>query len=147
MIAELENSGEAKRLLWDARAAARRGDWFDEEGQALLALGQVHVAAGEDDEALGWFNDALRLGEQHDKMTIVSEALEGRGGVLMRRGDKDGAIADLERAAASYRLCGGGGKRGVTRVLGKIRDMSGDSSTGSTGDSLSGSISGLSLND
>ncbi|KAG8741550.1 hypothetical protein FRC10_002727 [Ceratobasidium sp. 414] len=147
MIAELEPGGEAKRLLWDARAAARRGDWVDEEGTALLALGQVHVAAGEDDEALGWFNDALKLGERHDKMPIISEALEGRGGVFMRRGDKDAATADLERAAESYRLCGGGGKRGATRVLGKIRDMSGDSSTGSGGESLGGSIMGLSLNE
>ncbi|KAG9104154.1 Suppressor of Sensor Kinase (SLN1) [Ceratobasidium sp. 370] len=147
MIAELESAGEAKRLLWDARAAARRGDWVDEEGTALLALGQVHVAAGEDDEALGWFNDALRLGERHDKMPIISEALEGRGGVFIRRGDKDAATADLERAAEAYRLCGGGGKRGATRVLGKIRDMSGDSGTGSGGESLSGSIMGLSLND
>ncbi|KAG8736405.1 hypothetical protein FRC12_017620, partial [Ceratobasidium sp. 428] len=126
MIAELEPVGEAKRLLWDARAAARRGDWVDEEGTALLALGQVHVTAGEDDEALGWFNDALKLGEQHDKMPIISEALEGRGGIFIRRGDKDAATADLERAAESYRFCGGGGKRGATRVLGKIRDMSGD---------------------
>jgi tetratricopeptide (TPR) repeat protein len=147
MAAELETSGEAKRLLWDARAAARRGYWVDEEGAALLALGQVHVAAGEDDQALGWFNDALRLGEQHDKMPIISEALEGRGGVFMRQGDRDTATADLERAAASYRFCGGGGRRGVTRVLGKIRDMSGDSSTGSGADSLSASISGLVLND
>ncbi|KAG9128226.1 hypothetical protein FRC07_002515 [Ceratobasidium sp. 392] len=147
MVAELESSGEAKRLLWDARAAARRGDWVDEEGVALLALGNVHVAAGEDDEALGWFNDALRLGEQHDKMPIISEALEGRGGVFVRRGDKDAATADFERAAEAYRFCGGGGKRGATRVLGKIREMSGDSSTGSAGDSLSGSITGLSLND
>ncbi|QRV76146.1 Serine/threonine-protein kinase [Ceratobasidium sp. AG-Ba] len=147
MMAELEPAGEAKRLLWDARAAAKRGDWIDEEGQALLALGQVHVAAGEDDEALGWFNDALRLGERHDKMPIIADALEGRGGVYMRMGDKDAAAADLGRAADSYRLCGGGGKRGATRVLGKIRDMSGDSSGGSVGESMSGSIMGLSLND
>jgi tetratricopeptide (TPR) repeat protein len=147
MIAELENPGEAKRLLWDARAAARRGNWVDEEGAALVQLGQVHVAAGEDDEAQGWFNDALRLGEKHDKATIISEALEGRGGVWMRQGDREAAIADFERAATAYRHCGGGGRRGVTRVLAKMRDISGESSTGSMGDSLSGSMSSLSVND
>ncbi|KAG9100839.1 hypothetical protein FS749_012558 [Ceratobasidium sp. UAMH 11750] len=147
MIAELESAGEAKRLLWDARAAARRGDWIEEESTALLTLGQVHVAAGEDDEALGWYNDALRLGERHDKMSIISAALEGRGGVFIRRGEKDAATADLERAAEAYRLCGGGGKRGATRVVGKIREMSGDSSAGSGGESLGGSVMGLSLND
>lgn len=146
MIAELETSpGEAKRLLWDARAAARRGGWVDEEGAALIQLGQVHVAAREDEEAQGWFNDALRLGEKHDKATIISEALEGRGGVYMRRGDRELAIADFERAADAFRLCGGGGRRGVTRVLGRIREISGDGSMSSAGDSLSGSVSALSV--
>ncbi|KAB5594293.1 Serine/threonine-protein kinase [Ceratobasidium theobromae] len=147
MMAELESEGEAKRLLWDARAAARRGNWIEEEGAALIQLGQVHVAAGEDDEAKGWFNDALRLGEKYDKATIISEALEGRGGIWMRSGDKETAIADFERAAMAFRHCGGGGKRGVTRVLGRIREISGEGSTSSMTDSLSGSIGSLLIND
>ncbi|CAE6429726.1 unnamed protein product [Rhizoctonia solani] len=145
MIAEVESTGEAKRLLLDCRSSARKGGWVDEEGAALIQLGQVHAAAGEDDDAYGWFNEAIRLGEKQDKATIKSEALEGRGGVSMRRGDKEAAIMDFEQAAVEYRHCGGGGRRGVTRVLGRIRDISGESSVCSTIDALSESTSSLGL--
>ncbi|KAG8684039.1 hypothetical protein FRC11_012705 [Ceratobasidium sp. 423] len=144
-IAEVESPSEAKRLLLNCRYSARKGGWVDEEGAALIQLGQVYATAREDDDAYGWFNEALRLGEKHDKATIKSEALEGRGGVSMRRGDKEAAIVDFEQAAVEYRHCGGGGKRGVTRVLGKIREISGESSTGSTIDALNESTNSLSL--
>ncbi|CEL57571.1 Serine/threonine-protein kinase CTR1 OS=Arabidopsis thaliana GN=CTR1 PE=1 SV=1 [Rhizoctonia solani AG-1 IB] len=144
MIAEVENTSEAKRLLLDCRSSARKGGWVDEEGAALIQLGQVHAAAGEDDDAYGWFSEAIRLGEKQDKATIKSEALEGRGGVSMRRGDKEAAVVDFEQAAVEYRHCGGGGRRGVTRVLAKIRDISGES-TGGTIDALSESTSSLAL--
>ncbi|CAE6520560.1 unnamed protein product, partial [Rhizoctonia solani] len=108
MIAEVEIPSEAKRLLLNCRYSAKKGGWIDEEGAALIQLGQVYAAEGEDDEAYGWFCQALILGEQHDKATIKSEALEGRGGVSMRRGDKEAAIADFEEAAVQYRYCGGG---------------------------------------
>ncbi|CAE6518215.1 unnamed protein product [Rhizoctonia solani] len=145
MIAEVESPSEAKRLLLNCRYSARKGGWVDEEGAALIQLGQVYATAGEDDDAYGWFNEALRLGEKHDKATIKSEALEGRGGVSMRRGDKEVAIVDFEQAAVEYRHCWGGGKRGVTRVLGKIREISGENSTGSTIDALSESTCSLAL--
>jgi hypothetical protein len=144
MIAEVENTSEAKRLLLDCRSSARKGGWVDEEGAALIQLGQVHAAAGEDDDAYGWFSEAIRLGEKQDKATIKSEALEGRGGVSMRRGDKEAAVVDFEQAAVEYRHCGGGGRRGVTRVLARIRDISGES-TGGTIDALSESTSSLAL--
>ncbi|KAH7345144.1 kinase-like domain-containing protein [Rhizoctonia solani] len=144
-IAELESPSEAKRLLLDCRSSARKGGWIDEEGAALLQLGQVCAVAGEDDDAYSWFNEALRLGEKHDKATIKSEALEGRGGVSVRRGEKEAAIMDFERAAVEYRHCGGGGKRGVTRVLGRIREISGEGGTGLVIDSLSESTSSLTL--
>ncbi|KAJ1311593.1 hypothetical protein OPQ81_010072 [Rhizoctonia solani] len=145
MIAELESPGEAKRLLFDCRSSARKGGWVDEEGAALIQLGHICAAAGEEEDSMGWYNAALSLGEKHDKATIKSEALEGRGGVSMRRGDKEAAILDFEQAAVEYRHCGGGGKRGVTRVLGKIREISGESSTGSMIDTLSESTGSLSL--
>ncbi|CAE6454236.1 unnamed protein product [Rhizoctonia solani] len=143
-IAELESSSEAKRLLLNCRSSARKGGWVDEEGAALLQLGQVYAAAGEDDDAYSWFNEAIRLGEKHDKATIKSEALEGRGGVSVRRGEKEAAIMDFEQAAVEYRHCGGGGKRGVTRVLGRIREISGEGGTLMT-DALSESTSSLTL--
>ncbi|KAF8761615.1 Protein tyrosine kinase [Rhizoctonia solani] len=106
MVAEIESTGEAKRLLLNCRSSAKKGGWVDEEGAALIQLGQVHVAAGEDDDAYGWFGEAIRLGEKQDKATIKSEALEGRGGVSMRRGNKEAAIMDFEQAAVEYRHCG-----------------------------------------
>ncbi|CAE7161725.1 unnamed protein product [Rhizoctonia solani] len=145
MIAEVEIPSEAKRLLLNCRYSAKKGGWIDEEGAALIQLGQVYAAEGEDDEAYGWFCQALILGEQHDKATIKSEALEGRGGVSMRRGDKEAAIADFEEAAVQYRYCGGGGKRGSTRVLGKVREILGESGAGSTIDALSESTNSLAL--
>ncbi|KAL5641405.1 hypothetical protein ACGC1H_001772 [Rhizoctonia solani] len=144
MIAEIESPSEAKRLLLNCRYSATKGGWADEEGAALIQLGQVYAAAGEDDEAYGWYSEALKIGEIHDKATIKSEALEGRGGVSMRRGDKEAAIMDFEQAAVEYRHCGGGGKRGATRVLGKIRDISGEYTSG-TIDSLGESTSSLAL--
>ncbi|KDN50334.1 hypothetical protein RSAG8_01670, partial [Rhizoctonia solani AG-8 WAC10335] len=143
MIAEFENPGEAKRLLLNCRYSAKKGGWVDEEGAALIQLGQVYAGAGEDDEAYGWYSEALTIGEKHDKATIKSEALEGRGGVSMRRGDKEAAIVDFEQAAVEYRHCGGGGKRGATRVLGKIREISGESGVGGTIDGLGESTGSL----
>ncbi|KAF8708350.1 kinase-like protein, partial [Rhizoctonia solani] len=145
MVAEIESTGEAKRLLLNCRSSAKKGGWVDEEGAALIQLGQVHVAAGEDDDAYGWFGEAIRLGEKQDKATIKSEALEGRGGVSMRRGNKEAAIMDFEQAAVEYRHCGGGGRRGVTRVLGKIREISGEGGSCSMIDTLSESTGSLAL--
>ncbi|CUA77451.1 Receptor-interacting serine/threonine-protein kinase 4 [Rhizoctonia solani] len=144
MIAEIETPSEAKRLLLNCRYSATKGGWVDEEGAALIQLGQVYAADGEDDEAYGWYSEALKIGEKHDKATIKSKALEGRGSVSMRRGDKEAAIVDFEQAAVEYRHCGGGSKRAM-RVLGKIRDISGECGAGGTVDSLGESTSSLTL--
>lgn len=71
---------EAERLATEAVEIARRTDWIDVQGYALMALAEVISAADRTDEAAPHAQEALRLYEEKEAVVQAERARD-----LLRR--------------------------------------------------------------
>ena len=89
-------------------------------GVASIAGAAAHVRGLIDDDT-GDLRDAIRHFERGPRPIALASALEDRGVALARRGDRDEAVATLERALRLWAQTRA--SRDETRVRGRLREL------------------------
>jgi CHAT domain-containing protein len=110
------NHDQALEHLLPALELAREIQHREREADILLQIGQLHSFGGDDQAAMGYFEQGLaarralgnRRGGEGQALLLIAD-------VQVRRGDLDAAQATLEQAAAAFRA-GAGDKLRLAQV-------------------------------
>jgi DNA-binding SARP family transcriptional activator/tetratricopeptide (TPR) repeat protein len=120
------NLDPAGRELTDAIDAARTVGSIRLEGHATVSLGQWHRASGRLLDAVGAFDEGIRLAEEAQERELLSTVLVLRAEVALLQGDSDMARTLLARAQAeAQRLASNTSLALVDRALGRLHLLDG----------------------